>query len=390
MKNKVNAVSTGYSRTTSKYWMRRESLPSVFSWPGWLWLLGLLLLVLWAVFVTAPHIEREVQHEVAGELAASQNHLGFSNIDVSASGQGVLVTAKGLAENEGLAEAISLSAKCATRFFGDLSCPIDVNVAVEADGATEVAEQVPVAVPVESVAHNFTAVSDGSSIVLRGEVPSVEARQAIADELSQTHDSVDNQLTVSELQSPNNDVWAALQAGQMLSLAERGKVSWNDGELSAALLAKSENEAAVRALFERDGAPGQYGELELQLLETVNRCDQEFAKLLSENSIQFNTGSASISPQSDQLLQTVAQLAANCDMQLDVEGHTDSVGSAELNKALSLARANAVVESLVLHGADAARFSAYGFGPDRPIADNETADGRRQNRRIEIRVTKIN
>lgn len=392
MQKQTYAVTTQRRAVKHQYSMRRESPPSFFSWPGWLWLLGLLLLAIWGIFVIAPDIERQVQHSVAQQLAENKLALDFDTTDVASNGQFVAVSAVGDVSKESLAEAIASSAKCDTLVFGELTCPIDVAVDVSAkqQPATAAPATVPDTVINNRRAHNFVFTGNPSGIVLVGELPSLESQNGVMRELSQIHSQIDNQLTLSGEPSSGADLWAATQAGQLLGLAEQGRVSWADGKLDAQLLAKTENSDSIRALFSAAHEAGHNGELELQLIETVSRCDKEFAQLLSENSIRFNTGSATISPDSNRLLGTIAELASNCDMRLDVEGHTDSVGSAEMNKSLSLARANAVIISLAAQGANPERFTPYGYGPDKPIADNATADGRRQNRRIEIRVTKIN
>jgi outer membrane protein OmpA-like peptidoglycan-associated protein len=69
------------------------------------------------------------------------------------------------------------------------------------------------------------------------------------------------------------------------------------------------------------------------------------------------------------------------------EGHTDSIGSDEFNQRLSVRRANAVRDYLIQGGISASRISIEGFGESKPVASNETADGRAQNRRVELRVT---
>ncbi len=69
-----------------------------------------------------------------------------------------------------------------------------------------------------------------------------------------------------------------------------------------------------------------------------------------------------------------------------VEGHTDSQGKADLNQTLSANRAKAVRDYLVSHGIAEDRITSEGFGPTRPVADNKTAEGRANNRRVEIVV----
>ena len=67
-----------------------------------------------------------------------------------------------------------------------------------------------------------------------------------------------------------------------------------------------------------------------------------------------------------------------------IEGHTDSTGSAELNQRLSQERAQSVMNYLIEKGIPSERMTSVGYGEDRPIADNNTREGRRTNRRVEI------
>ena len=70
-----------------------------------------------------------------------------------------------------------------------------------------------------------------------------------------------------------------------------------------------------------------------------------------------------------------------------VEGHTDSRGSAKMNEELSLQRAEAVRAHLISRGIPSDKIKAVGIGPARPIASNDTAEGRANNRRVELVVT---
>ena len=68
-----------------------------------------------------------------------------------------------------------------------------------------------------------------------------------------------------------------------------------------------------------------------------------------------------------------------------IEGHTDNTGKAELNLALSEKRAQSIRDEIVKRGIDSGRMETKGFGPSKPIADNKTAAGRTQNRRVTIK-----
>ena len=104
--------------------------------------------------------------------------------------------------------------------------------------------------------------------------------------------------------------------------------------------------------------------------------------------VQFAPGKAAIQPASFKLLdQVAAVLEAHPELKkIEVQGHTDNSGNAAANHKLSQARAEAVVARLVKAQIDAGRLSARGYGPDAPIADNKTRDGREANRRVEFKV----
>jgi OOP family OmpA-OmpF porin len=109
-------------------------------------------------------------------------------------------------------------------------------------------------------------------------------------------------------------------------------------------------------------------------------------KLEIKDKVYFDTGKATIQKKSFGLLDQVARIISeHPDIAgIRVEGHTDNVGSAELNRTLSRARAESVKTYLVGKGVDAARLTAEGFGPDRPIDSNKTAKGKANNRRVEF------
>jgi outer membrane protein OmpA-like peptidoglycan-associated protein len=106
--------------------------------------------------------------------------------------------------------------------------------------------------------------------------------------------------------------------------------------------------------------------------------------------VQFETGKATLLPASHALLDEVAKmLKDNPQVELiSVEGHTDSTGSPDFNRKLSQQRAESVAKYLTSKGVKAARMEPKGFGPDRPIADNETDAGREANRRVEFNILK--
>ncbi len=106
--------------------------------------------------------------------------------------------------------------------------------------------------------------------------------------------------------------------------------------------------------------------------------------------VQFATGKAEILPESFSLLDDVAKVfTENEQIELvQIEGHTDSTGTAAINRKLSQQRAEAVLKYLAGKGVAKGRMVAKGFGPDQPIADNADEAGREQNRRVEFNILK--
>ena len=111
--------------------------------------------------------------------------------------------------------------------------------------------------------------------------------------------------------------------------------------------------------------------------------------LVSEiGGVLFATGKADLSPAAREALARFSGIVASYpDLDFNVEGHTDSTGSAATNTELSLRRAITVRDYLIGQGVPASRIDVDGFGPDRPVADNSTADGRTRNRRVEIALS---
>jgi len=101
--------------------------------------------------------------------------------------------------------------------------------------------------------------------------------------------------------------------------------------------------------------------------------------------VTFETGRSALRPDSYTILDMVAaSLVANPDINIEIAGHTDSTGSRATNLRLSQARANAVRAYLARKGVAPNRMVARGYGPDQPVAPNNTPEGRAQNRRVEI------
>jgi len=113
-------------------------------------------------------------------------------------------------------------------------------------------------------------------------------------------------------------------------------------------------------------------------------CNNELAGLLTPGAIEFDTGSDRLSAASRDAVTDLAAVVKRCPGSLIIAGHTDDVGEADNNQQLSWQRARAVKAALVTAGVRSERLRAVGFGEARPVAVNDSSDGRALNRRIEI------
>jgi len=122
---------------------------------------------------------------------------------------------------------------------------------------------------------------------------------------------------------------------------------------------------------------------------TAEACETRLSVISKTGAIYFKSASADLDQQSAPLLDSVADIANRCpSVKIEVEGHTDSVGSKTSNQQLSEHRARSVVGYLTGRGIAVARIHAAGYGDTRPDLPNDTEANRSRNRRIEFKVKK--
>ncbi len=109
--------------------------------------------------------------------------------------------------------------------------------------------------------------------------------------------------------------------------------------------------------------------------------------LVMPGNITFDVNQSTIKPSFSNTLESVALVLEEFDKtNIRIEGHTDSTGSRDYNQLLSERRAGSVRDFLLDQGIDSSRTRAVGYGPRQPIASNDTASGREQNRRVELKL----
>ena len=150
--------------------------------------------------------------------------------------------------------------------------------------------------------------------------------------------------------------------------------------------------AGCRVDSDRDGVwedddlcPGTAAGIEVDANGCQILFDEEEEVPLVLEGVTFETASAVLTEEARGILDGVAAaLVANDDIRVRVNGHTDSTGDRAYNVTLSQQRAESVMAYLAEQGVAEDRMEARGFGPDQPVATNDTADGRQANRRVEL------
>lgn len=112
-------------------------------------------------------------------------------------------------------------------------------------------------------------------------------------------------------------------------------------------------------------------------------------RVFTLHNVFFDSNKATLRPESSKALNELLDvLVHKPTMQIAINGHTDDVGEHDANMKLSQERAQSVVNYLIKNGANAANLRAEGYGETKPIASNETPEGRQENRRTEVKVLK--
>jgi outer membrane protein OmpA-like peptidoglycan-associated protein len=201
------------------------------------------------------------------------------------------------------------------------------------------------------------------------------ASQADADRLKRENDAkTDASLAEADRLKQENDARATAAQSE----ADRLKLE-NDAQRAAS------KDALDRAATERT-------ELRAQLLSQFNAIlqtrDTARGLIVNMSDVLFDTGKSSLRPLAREKLAKVAGIVSgHPGLRLDVEGHTDSVGGDAYNQQLSEDRGSAVRDYLTEQGMVAGSVTSRGFGKTQPVASNETAAGRQQNRRVELVIS---
>ena len=238
-------------------------------------------------------------------------------------------------------------------------------------------------------AQSQTPAAQPNQVVVSGTVPDEATRSAILAQARSVYgpERVVDQLGVGPVVAPPN--WSE-HVQKVLSPEikhiSRGQlaITGNDIDLKGEVV-----DEARRAQIAADMAGALNATYVVRNGLRVAALEQgQVDAALAGRTIEFEQSSSALRPSGRAVLDDMAHTLLKLGRKkLEVIGHTDSLGSRDANMALSLARADAVRAHLVAKGINAALITTSGAGPDRPVATNDTADGRARNRRIEFRIS---
>ena len=223
----------------------------------------------------------------------------------------------------------------------------------------------------------------------QAEIQALEHRAAEAETRVQKLQA-ESQATIASLEHEKQKAEAAVgqaQSDLQRIRQERARMEAEKDELESTVGNLRREQTDLRASMEALLREKSVLEGRLQQALSLVADTRESARgfIVNLPDILFDVGRATLKPEAQLVIAKLAGIFLIMqDLNSQIEGHTDSTGSASFNLRLSRERADSVFDFLVRQGIASTRIAAVGHGFERPIADNATAEGRRQNRRVEI------
>jgi outer membrane protein OmpA-like peptidoglycan-associated protein len=229
--------------------------------------------------------------------------------------------------------------------------------------------------PIGTVAREATQTAEEARVmsIKREQDARAEEREAAADQTAQAQaDAQAQQAAAAQAQA---------QAQQSQAQAAQAEQARQQAEL-----------ARQQATQQAQQAESDKAQMRARMLQQLNQVletrDTARGLIVNMPDVLFDTGKADLQPSARERLAKVAGiLIAYPDIHVEIDGYTDSTGSLEFNGRLSQQRADSVRSYLSSQGVNSSAITTQGFGPSQPIASNDTASGRQQNRRVELVVS---
>jgi outer membrane protein OmpA-like peptidoglycan-associated protein len=230
--------------------------------------------------------------------------------------------------------------------------------------------------PIGTVAREATQTAEEArvmSIKREQDAQAEQERKAAADQTAQAQaDAQAQQAAAAQAQA---------QAQQSQAQADQAEQARQQAEV-----------ARQQATQQAQQAESDKAQMRARMLQQLNQVletrDTARGLIVNMPDVLFDTGKADLKPSARERLAKVAGiLIAYPDIHVEIDGYTDSTGSLEFNERLSQQRADSVRSYLSGQGVNSSAITTQGFGPSQPIASNDTAMGRQQNRRVELVVS---
>ena len=272
-------------------------------------------------------------------------------------------------------------------------------VSVAAKEATETAEEARVMAVKQRAEEDAQAAAAAREAKARADAAAEAQRRADAESARQQaeqarmqaeKDRVQAEQAKAEAERMRQEALAAAQeAARQKDEAEKAKAEAVAQQQALAAEADKAKAAAAQSESLRQQAEQEKAELRARLLQQLNTIlatrDSARGLVANMSDVLFRSGSYELMPAARERLAKVSGIIlAYPSLHVAIEGHTDSVGGDEYNQSLSERRAGSVRDYFVQQGIPAASIEARGFGKNSPIAANDTAEGRQQNRRVEL------
>lgn len=233
-----------------------------------------------------------------------------------------------------------------------------------------------------------TAAVQPGQVLVSGTMPDEPSKQAILTRLREIYgpEMVVDQITIGQVATPAN--WTGYVQKLItpdLKSISRGQLKVDGSTVSIKGEVPTE---ATRQKIAGGVAASLNPTYTVNNTLRVSAADQSVLDTtLANRIVEFESGKAELTPTGRAILDEMAGAMKKLkDRKIDVIGHTDSQGNKQTNQNLSQARAEAVKAYLIQSGIKGELLSASGQGADRPVASNDSADGRARNRRIEFRM----
>jgi len=339
--------------------------------------LGLIALVLLCVlcpYCRAPAIQQDIWTRTSSDLMAA----GFDDSVVSVSGRDVTLT--GTVPSEEVRDRI-----------GDLAASVWGVRTV--DNQLQVLAAQPVAAAA-AMPDQLELIKLGRVLTMRGSVPSEEARIELVDRAVALwgEGNVVDELTVDSGIGPWPDWLGRLTDALHMRRGDLAfMLSGRTAQVEGTVLSELTEERILGAAAALMPGFDIVDRIEVrEPLDDFERLQLALDGMLRGKVVEFASDSAELTANGRAVLDAVATAAEAAPGEILIGGHTDNQASQEYNLDLSLRRAEAVRDYLIANGMNAERFVTIGYGETRPIATNETAEGRQRNRRTEFHVLEEN